>query len=113
MAIAHSLAELRKNSKDEIADLKLQADKLTTTYAKDPRYWVLEKDGHFNGLAVICFLLNLRVKKMSLLAFGHTRFKDLEGRGDINLSESMDGQDDPVAKFRNKLFRWDSKVIRN
>ena len=43
MAIAHSLAELRKNSKDEIADLKRQADKLTTTYAKDPRYWVLRK----------------------------------------------------------------------
>ena len=106
MAIAHSLAELRKNSKDEIADLKRQADKLTTTYAKDPRYWVLEKDGHGNGSAVIRFLPKPPGEENEFTRLWSYSFQGSGGAWYINLSrQSMDGQDDPVAKFRNKLFR--------
>ena len=56
MSVSHSLAEYKKNVKDEFEDLKKQADKLTKSYAKDERFWTLTRDAHGNGSAVIRFL---------------------------------------------------------
>ena len=106
MTISYSLAEYKKNNKTEFEDLKKQADKLTKTFEKDNRYWLLEKDTHGNGSAVIRFLPRPQGEEneyVRLFSYG------FQGKNSLwyleNSRQSMDGQDDPVAKFRNKLFR--------
>ena len=109
MAISYSLAELRKNAKTEFDDLRAQADKLSTkTFAKDQRYWNLTRDAHGNGSAVIRFLPRPMGESNDYVRIFSYGFQGNGGQWYIENSRQSiapDGQDDPVAKFRNKLFR--------
>ena len=105
MSIAYSLAEMKKNAKSEFDDLRAQADKLTKTFAKDDRYWTLTKDAHGNGSAVIRFLPRGPGEENDYIRIFSYGFQGANGSWYIEDSRQTIEQDDPVAKYRNKLFR--------
>ena len=108
MSISYSLAEMRKNSKTELDDLRIQAEKLTKSFAKDDRYWQITKDAHGNGSAVIRFLPRGPGEEneyVRIFSYGFTGPTGQWYIADSRQSIAPEGQDDPVARLRNKLFR--------
>ena len=103
--VSFSLAEYKKNAKNEFDDLREQAEKLTTkNFTKDDRYWVLTKDAHGNGSAVIRFLPKIPGEKSDYVRLFSYGFQGANGLWYIEDSLQTIEKDDPVAKFRNKLF---------
>jgi len=105
MSVSHSLAELKKNTKNEFDDLRNQAEKLTTKFAKDDRFWTLSKDDHGNGSAVIRFLPKPPGEDNDYIRTWSYGFQGANGIWYIETSLQTIEKDDPVAKLRNKLFR--------
>ena len=103
--VSYSLAEYKKNAKTEFDDLREQAEKLSTKgFAKDERYWTLTKDAHGNGSAVIRFLPKIPGEKSDYIRLFSYGFQGDNGLWYIEDSLQTIEKDDPVAKFRNKLF---------
>ena len=70
MSVSHSLAEYKKNVKDEFEDLKKQADKLTKSYAKDERFWTLTRDHTAMGPLLLDFYHGVWEKIVTMLESG-------------------------------------------
>jgi hypothetical protein len=104
MAVALSLAEMKKLSKSGIDDLRKQAEKLTQGFAKDPRFWTLTRDNNGNGSAIIRFLFKPPGEENYYVRIWDYGFQGSNGRWFIEQSPATIEKPDPVKLQRDRLY---------
>lgn len=106
-----SLAELKKNSKQNLERLIQESEKMTAkkTFPKDERFWQPTLDKAGNGFALIRFLPTPAADGddgLPWVRYYEHSFKGPTGKWYIEKSLTSIGQDDPVGAYNSQL--WES-----
>lgn len=105
---AYSFAELKKNRKNSLSEVKASAEKLLKKEGfgnKDERMWTLSVDENGNGSAIIRFLPASAGEDDPYVRFWDHGFQGPTGLWYIEKSLTSIGKDDPVSKYNSKLWK--------